>query len=182
MHHSCFTRRRQGARSLTRKTLLVAPSPHAPHTHEHSSERSPPRNPEPLLQYEPESADLYVFGSPKNTEGYQFSKTFFGVIFANNPNLEESLPIKHAAPLQDAGVQLVDSWSSRPGEQLAGLTKCFESAGQKEVSCAGLRGPARAARVALGGVAAVRVAAATPPRKPAGGCTGAGEWPLTRVV
>ena len=38
------------------------------------------------LQYEPGSADLYVFGSPKNTEGYQFSKTFFGVIFANNPN------------------------------------------------------------------------------------------------
>ena len=39
-----------------------------------------------LLQYERGSADLYVFGSPKNTEGYQFSKTFFGVIFANNPN------------------------------------------------------------------------------------------------
>ena len=38
------------------------------------------------LQYEPGSADLYVFGSPKNTEGYQFLKTFFGVIFANNPN------------------------------------------------------------------------------------------------
>ena len=39
-----------------------------------------------ILQYERGSADLYVFGSPKNTEGYQFSKTFFGVIFANNPN------------------------------------------------------------------------------------------------
>ena len=39
------------------------------------------------LQYEPGSADLYVFGSPKNTEGYQFSKTFFGVIFENNPKL-----------------------------------------------------------------------------------------------
>ena len=38
-----------------------------------------------VLQYERGSADLYVFGSPKNTEGYQFSKTFFGVIFANNP-------------------------------------------------------------------------------------------------
>ena len=56
------------------------------------------------LQYERGSADLYVFGSPKNTEGYQFLKTFFGVIFANNPNLEENLPIKHAAPLEDAGV------------------------------------------------------------------------------
>jgi len=38
------------------------------------------------------------------------------------------------------GLQLVDSWSSRPGEPLAGLPKCFEGAGQKEVSCAGLRG------------------------------------------
>ena len=106
-----------------------------------------------------------MFGSPKNTEGYQFSKTFFGVIFANNPNLEESLPIKHAAPLQDAGVQLVDSWSSRPGEQLAGLTKCFESAGQKEVSCAGLRGPATAARAARGGGGGTRLDAANPPQR-----------------
>jgi hypothetical protein len=56
------------------------------------------------------------------------------------------------------GLQLVDSWSSRPGEPLAGLTKCVEGAGQKEVSCAGLRGPARAARAALGGVAAALVA------------------------
>ena len=48
------------------------------------------------------------------------------------------------------GLQLVDSWSSRPGEPLAGLPKCVEGAGQKEVSCAGLRGPARAARAALG--------------------------------
>ena len=55
---------------------------------------SPDRKRQPLqractgthLQYERGSADLYVFGSPKNTEGYQFSKTFFGVIFANNPN------------------------------------------------------------------------------------------------
>jgi hypothetical protein len=37
------------------------------------------------------------------------------------------------------GLQLVDSWSSRPGEPFAGLSKCFEGAGQKEVSCAGLR-------------------------------------------
>ena len=36
-------------RSHTRKTPLVAPSPHAPHTHEHSSERSQPRNPEPQV-------------------------------------------------------------------------------------------------------------------------------------
>ena len=44
------------------------------------------RGRKPRLQYERGSADLYVFGSPKNTEGYQFLKTFFGVIFANNPN------------------------------------------------------------------------------------------------
>jgi hypothetical protein len=29
------------------------------------------------------------------------------------------------------GLQLVDSWSSRPGEPFAGLPKCFEGAGQK---------------------------------------------------
>ena len=49
MHHSCFTCRRQRAHSHTRKTLLVAQSPHATHTHEHSSERSQPWSPEPLV-------------------------------------------------------------------------------------------------------------------------------------
>jgi len=52
------------------------------------------------------------------------------------------------------GLQLVDSWSSRPGEQLSGLPKCVEGSGHKEVSCAGQRAPARAARTELGGVAA----------------------------
>ena len=33
-----LTRHRQRARSHTRKSLLVAPSPHVPHTHEHSSD------------------------------------------------------------------------------------------------------------------------------------------------
>ena len=38
-------------------------------------------------------------------------------------------------------------------EQIKGIIiKCVEGAGQKEVSCAGLRGPARASRPALGGV------------------------------
>jgi len=46
---------------------------------------------------------------------------------------------------------------------LAGLPKCFEGAEQKEVSCAGLRGPARAARAAVGGGIAARFAALTPP-------------------
>jgi hypothetical protein len=52
-HHSCFTRRRQRAHSLTHKTLLEAPLPHAPHTHEHSSERSQPWSPEPLVYITP---------------------------------------------------------------------------------------------------------------------------------
>jgi hypothetical protein len=41
--------------------------------------------PESELQYEPGSADLYVFGSPKNTEGYQFLARGSLVIFEPNP-------------------------------------------------------------------------------------------------
>ena len=41
-----------------------------------------------LLQYSSTSPEVQTFTcSPKNTEGYQFSKTFFGVIFENNPKL-----------------------------------------------------------------------------------------------
>ena len=50
--YTCTTvasRAAANARSHTRKTLLVAPSSHAPHTHEHSSERSQPWSPEPLV-------------------------------------------------------------------------------------------------------------------------------------
>ena len=54
-------------------------------------------------------------------------------------------------PCRMRGLQLVDSWSSRLGEPFAGLPKCFKGAGQKEVSCAGQRTPARATRAALGG-------------------------------
>jgi hypothetical protein len=49
------------------------------------------------------------------------------------------------------GLQLDDRWSSRHGEPLAGLPKCLEGAGQKEVSCAGLRGRVLAAAVPQGG-------------------------------
>ena len=63
------------------------------------------------------------------------------------------------------GLQLVDSWSSRPGEPFAGLPKCFEGNGQKEVSCAGLHGPARAARAALGGVTRMGLVRVPPPRE-----------------
>jgi hypothetical protein len=64
----------------------------------------------------------------------------------------KSFPSNMPRPSRMRGLQLVDSWRSRPGEPFAGLPKCVEGAGQKEVSCAGLRGPARAARAALGGV------------------------------
>ncbi len=93
-----------------------------------------------------------MFGSPKNTKGYQFSKTFFGVIFENNPKLRgnpfhQNMP----HPCRMRGLQLVNSWSSRPGEQLACLPKCVEDTGQKEVSCAGLRGRMLGAAVPHGG-------------------------------
>jgi hypothetical protein len=49
-------------------------------------------------------------------------------------------PSNMPRPPRMQGLQVVDSWSSRPGEPFAGLPKCFEAAGQKEVSCAGPRG------------------------------------------
>ena len=67
----------------------------------------------------------------------------------------ESISIKHAAPLQDAGVtarrQLEFTTWRAVSMPLAGLPKCVEGAGQKEVSCAGQRVPARTARAAQGG-------------------------------
>jgi hypothetical protein len=73
-------------------------------------------------------------------------------------------------------------WSSRPGEPFAGLPKCFEGAGQKEVSYAGQREPARAARVSLGGGSPASLAQ-PPPHSVARVCcmrTGARLW--THVV
>jgi hypothetical protein len=55
-------------------------------------------------------------------------------------------------PCTQAGPGAPPRWASRPGEPFAGLPKCFEGAGQKEVSCAGQHAPARAARVVRGGV------------------------------
>ena len=52
-------------------------------------------------------------------------------------------PSNMPRPWRMRGLQLVDRWRSRPREPFAGLTKWPRSAGQKEVSCAGLRGPAR---------------------------------------
>ena len=48
------------------------------------------------------------------------------------------------------GLQLVDRWISRPREPFAGLPKCVEGAGLKEVSCAGLRGRVLGAAVPQG--------------------------------
>ena len=124
-----------------------------------------------------------MFGSPKNTEGYQFSKTFFGVIFANNPNLEESLPIKHAAPLQDAGVTARRPLDFKASRAVRRLTQVRRGRGAKRGE---LRGAARAgqgrASGAGGGCGREGLRPQPPPGKPAGGCMGAGEWPLTRVV
>ena len=116
-----------------------------------------------------------MFGSPKNTEGSQFSKTFFGVIFANNPNLEESLPIKHAAPLQDAGVTARRPLDFKASRAVRRLTQVRRGRGAKRGE---LRGAARAGQGRASGAGGPQ----PPPGKPAGGCMGAGEWPLTRVV
>ena len=78
---------------------------------------------------------------------------------------KESLSIKHAAPLQDAGVTArrpLDFTASRP---VCRLTRVLKGSGQKEVSCAGLRGPARAARAALGGVTRMGLVRVPPPRE-----------------
>ena len=57
-------------------------------------------------------------------------------------------------PCAQAGPGAPPRWASRPGEPFADLPNCFEGAGQKEVSCAGQRAAARAARVVRGGVSA----------------------------
>ena len=68
-------------------------------------------------------------------------------------------------PCRMRGLQLVDRWISRPRDPFAGLPKCVEGSGQKEVSCAGLRGPARAARAALGGVTRMGLVRVPPTRE-----------------
>jgi hypothetical protein len=85
-------------------------------------------------------------------------------------------------PCAQAGSASPPRWASRPGEPFAGLPKCFEGAGQKEVSYAGQRAPARAARVALGGGGRASLAR-PPPNSVARVCcmrTGARLW--THVV
>jgi len=86
-----------------------------------------------------------------------------------DPPRENPSPKRKASPSnmprhwRMRGLQLVDSWSSRPRKPFAGLPKCPRGAGQKEVSCAGLRRPARAARADLGGVITASLATLTPP-------------------
>ncbi len=68
-----------------------------------------------------------------------------------SPN-RKAFPSNMPRPCRMRGLQLVDRWISRPRKPFAGLPECVGGAGQKEVSCAGLRG---------------RVLGAAPPR---GGC------------
>ena len=68
-------------------------------------------------------------------------------------------------PCAQAGPGAPPRWASRPGEPFAGLPKCFEGVGQKEVSCAGQRAPARAARVVRGGVTRMGLLRVPPPRE-----------------
>ena len=68
-------------------------------------------------------------------------------------------------PCAQAGSASPPRWASRPGEPFAGLPKCFEGAGQKEVSYAGQRAPARAARVVRGGVTRMGLVRVPPPRE-----------------
>ena len=53
----------------------------------------------------------------------------------------KAFPSNMPRPCRMRGLQLVDRWISRPRKPFAGLPKCPRGAGQKEVSCAGLRGP-----------------------------------------
>jgi hypothetical protein len=96
----------------------------------------------PIKHYStsPEVQTFTCLDPQKTQKGTNFRKHFLGSFSQTTPNLEESLSIKHAAPCRMRGLQLVDCWSSRPGEPFAGLPKCVEIVGQKEVSCAGLRG------------------------------------------
>jgi hypothetical protein len=75
----------------------------------------------------------------------------------------KAFPSNMPRPCRMRGLQLVDRWISRPRDPFAGLPECVGGAGQKEVSCAGLRGPARAARAALGGFRVRGCELGTPP-------------------
>ena len=99
-------------------------------------------------QFKRGSADLYVFGSPKNTEGYQFSKTFFGVIFENTPNLEESLSIKHAAPLNTHIKGEKDFFGNPDWDPATSMTLVFHFCNMSSVrSTSDGRGPVTRKRV-----------------------------------
>jgi hypothetical protein len=91
----------------------------------------------------------------------------------------KAFPSNMQRPCRMRGLQLVDNWRSRPREPFAGLPECQRGAGQKEVSCAGLRRPARAARAALGGVGRMGLA---PPGRPAVSCMRTSAWSCTHVV
>ena len=68
----------------------------------------------------------------------------------------KAFPSNMPRPCRMRGLQLVDRWISRPRDPFAGLPKCPRGAGQKEVSCAGLRGRVLGAAVPQGGGACGR--------------------------
>ena len=75
----------------------------------------------------------------------------------------KAFPSNMPRPCRMRGLQLVDRWISRPRDPFAGLPKCPRGAGQKEVSCAGLRGRVHGRGGAPGGVSALIHKADTPP-------------------
>ena len=70
------------------------------------------------------------------------------------------------------GLQLVDRWNPGSGEPVAGLTKCLEGEGQKEVSCDGLRGRGLGADCAPRGMSVLGTLDGHPPM-------GRGLWTRT---
>ena len=111
-----------------------------------------------------------------------FENIFWGH-FRKQPQLEESLPIKHAAPLQDAGVTArrpLDFTASRP---VCRLTQVPKGRGAKRGE---LRGAARAgqgrASGAGGGFVDWALFDKPPPGRPAVCCMRTSARPWTHVV
>ena len=90
---------------------------------------------------------------------------------------------QNAGYLQDAGVTARGQLEFKTWRAVGRLTQVRRGRGAKrgELRGAARAGQGRASR-AGGGVRRKGLRRTPPPGKPAGGCMGAGEWPLTRVV
>ena len=89
------------------------------------------------------SAEVQTFtcSDPQKTpKGTNFRKKILGSFSQTTPTSRKAFPSNMPRPCRMRGLQLVDRWISRPRDPFAGLPKCPRGAGQKEVSCAGLRG------------------------------------------